>query len=434
MTQYRTAKQVKKFDTFKIITFGILVVLLLLAWSFFRPVEAPPAITEAPTAEPATAATPAATEPASDVAPSVEAQIAAPALDLPGGALTPGSVTLSGTGEPGSEVEVVIDGQPVGKTTVGNDGKWSFTVDLPEPGDYQVSVQNVNADGNVLAASEAVTVKVAEAATEEVATAEAVAVAPALDLPGGDLTPGTVTLNGTGEAGSEVEIVVDGQVAGKTTVDSAGKWSFTADLPEPGDYQVSVQNVDADGNVLAASGVVTVKVAEVATEEVATAAAPAPATPALDAPSGELSAGMVNLTGTGEPGSEVQIVVDGQPVGQTTVDSAGKWSFPVELPDPGDHNISVQSLAAGGAVVTSSQGVAVQVGEAAAGSSVPTIDLPGDGLAAGEVTLTGTGEPGSEVQVVVDGQPVGKVTVDSEGPWSLPFDLPASGDYEINVQ
>ena len=70
-------------------------------------------------------------------------------------------------------MEVVVDGQPVGKTTVGNDGKWSFAADLPEPGDYQIDVQNVDANGKVLAASEAIVVKVAEVATEEAVPASA---------------------------------------------------------------------------------------------------------------------------------------------------------------------------------------------------------------------------------------------------------------------
>ena len=91
MTQYRTAEQVKKFDIFKGITLGVLVVLLLLTWIFFRPVESPPvSSTEAPTAEQVAVTTPAATEPESDVETGTEVKIAAPTLDLPSGELTPG--------------------------------------------------------------------------------------------------------------------------------------------------------------------------------------------------------------------------------------------------------------------------------------------------------------------------------------------------------
>jgi large repetitive protein len=428
MTHYRTAEQVKKFDIFKGITLGILVVLLFLAWIFFRPVESPSASTEAPTVEQVAAITPAATEPESDTETGAEVKIAAPTLDQPSGELTPGSVTLSGTGEPGSEVEVVVEGKPVGKATVGNDGKWSFGADLPASGDYQVNVQNVDASGNVLAASEAVVVKVAEVATEEAAPASA-ATAPALDLPSGELPAGNVNLTGTGEPGTEVQIVVDGEPVGRVTVDSEGKWSFPFELPDSGDYDISVQSLDASGAVVAASQAVAVKVSE------ATAGL---TVPTIDLPSEGFPVGDITLTGMGEPGSEVQVVVDGQPAGKVMVDSAGKWSLPFELLNLGDHEISVQSVDASGEVLAASEVAVVQVTEAASEAepamTAPTLDMPSDELTVGEVTLTGTGEPGSGVEVVVDGKPMGTATVDSNGKWSLPTELTEPGDYEISVQ
>jgi hypothetical protein len=254
-------------------------------------------------------------------------------------------------------------------------------------------------------------------------------------------SPNKVELTGTGEPGAEVEIVVDGQVVGKTTVGSDGRWSFAADLPDPGDYEVSVQQVDAGGQVVAASEPVTLTITA-ASEEAsptaeATEVAEAPATgvaPTLDSPGADVAAGQVTLTGSGEPGSQVQVIVDGEPAGKATVDSQGQWSLPIDLPDPGEHSISVQSLDDSGAGGAASQTMTVTVGEAAAGGAIPTVDLPGDELTSGKVTLTGTGEPGSEVQVLVDGQPVGKVTVDSEGKWSLPTELATAGEHEIRVQ
>jgi nucleoid-associated protein YgaU len=152
-------------------------------------------------------------------------------------------------GEPGSEVQVVVNGQSVGKVTVDSAGKWSLPFELLNLGDYEISVQSVDASGEVLAASEVTVVKVIEAASE----AEAAVTAPTLDLPGDELTVGEVTLTGTGEPGSEVEIVVDGKPVGTATVDNDGKWSLPTELAKPGDYQLSVQSVNANGQVLAAS-------------------------------------------------------------------------------------------------------------------------------------------------------------------------------------
>lgn len=311
MTQHRTAEQVKKFDIFKVVTFGILVLLLLLAYGCLRPRENPPAVAQA-TTEPTIAAVPATSEPVeatSQPAPATTAvepaatvepvateeaaapiEVTAPTLDQPG-EVTAGEVTLTGSGEPGSEVEIVVDGKVVGKTTVGSDGKWSFAADLPNPGEYQVSVQSVDADGKILAASEAVALAVTApaeapvaAATEEVAepaaTPEATATeeaavstemaAPTLDRPG-EVTAGEVTLTGTGEPGSDVEIVVDGQVVGKTTVGRDGKWSLVADLSRAGDYKIGVQSVGEDGSALAAAEEISV---EVTAAEESEAAAP----------------------------------------------------------------------------------------------------------------------------------------------------------------
>jgi len=171
-------------------------------------------------------------------------------------------------GEPGSEVQVVVDGKPVGKATVDSDGKWSLPFELPNPDDYEISVQSVDADGEVLAASEVAVVKVTEAASE----AEAAMTIPTLDLPSDELTVGEVTLTGTGERGSEVEVVVDGKPVGTTTVDSAGKWTLSIELPDPGDYKVNVQSVDTSGEVVAASEEIQLTV----TEEAESAAAETP--------------------------------------------------------------------------------------------------------------------------------------------------------------
>ncbi|NJN92738.1 MAG: hypothetical protein HC875_00945 [Anaerolineales bacterium] len=333
MTQYRTEEQVKKFDIFKIVTFGILVILLLFAFRFFGPVQNPPAIAQA-TTEPTTAV-PATAEPTEATEAEAAPAPTSPTLDSPG-EVTAGEVTLTGTGEPGSEVEIVVDGKVVGQATVDSDGKWSFATDLPDAGEYEISVQSVDADGKVLAASEAVALTVAEALE-----------APALDSLD-EVTAGEVTLTGTGEPGSEVEIVVDGKVVGQATVDSDGKWSFATDLPDAGEYEISVQSVDADGKVLAESNAVALTVAE---------ALEAPALDSLN----EVTAGEVTLTGTGEPGSEVEIVVDGKVVGKTTVGRNGQWSFAADLSEAGDYKISVQGVGEAGSVGAASAEMSIAV-------------------------------------------------------------------------
>lgn len=181
MNQQRSANQVKMFDLFKLIVLLILIVLLLWAW-FTRPqpkpiVEAtappteqpappatdtplPPTNTPAPTDTPVPpTATTAPTEPPAPT-PTEPAPAAPPTVSLPENA-TAGTVMLSGSGEPGSTVEIMLDGKSLGTATVGADGRWQFPADMPDAGDFSLSVRSLAADGSVLAESEPQTLTVA---------------------------------------------------------------------------------------------------------------------------------------------------------------------------------------------------------------------------------------------------------------------------------
>jgi hypothetical protein len=323
MIHHRTHEQIKLFDLFKLMTLLVLIILLIPLW-LFGPGASPSISSDVPTDQ--AADTPQIAQPESGVttivetetiAPATEAiapapeevatkggeaeatateiKVMAPTLDLPGGLLVPGQVALTGTGEPGSTVEVVVDGQRVSQATVGNDGKWALAVELPEAREYRVSVQDVDASGIVLAESEMVRLTVVapaaevteEAASVEAGTAEAgrQVTAPTLDPPSGSLTAGQIEMTGAGDPGSEVEVVVDGQVVGKTTVDPDGKWTISVTLPEAGDYEIKVQVVDAGGNVMAVSeATVIALVAPAPTEEAAAEVTAPPAVPATPTP------------------------------------------------------------------------------------------------------------------------------------------------------
>jgi len=374
MIRHRTKRQVRFLDIFKLVIAIILILLLLYLW-FWRTGAGQPSV--ATTAEQSTA-TP--TEPAAqeEVAPTEtpvpeESQAAdtpepvptatpapvGPTLDLPSGELTTGQVALSGAGEPGSAIEIVANGEVVGTATVGSDGRWSFTADLSQAGDYSLTVRSMGADGSIMAESEPAPLSL---------TAPPVA-APTVDLPPDSLAAGAVELTGAAEPGSTVEIVVDGEVIGTVTAGSDGAWSFTADLPDAGDYELSVRTVAADGSILAESDPMRLPLS-----------APEMAAPTLDLPAGDLAAGEVELTGAGAPGSEVQIVLDGEVIGTATVDSDGSWSFTADLPEAGDYQLAIRALDATGAVVAESMTLSLAVTErmaAVSESAGPTAEVGG---------------------------------------------------------
>jgi nucleoid-associated protein YgaU len=91
---------------------------------------------------------------------------------LPAGELAAGEVELSGTGEPGSELEIVADGQVVGITTIGSDGSWQTTIELPDAGEYEVQVRTVDESGASLAETQPATLQIGEAGAETAATGD----------------------------------------------------------------------------------------------------------------------------------------------------------------------------------------------------------------------------------------------------------------------
>jgi LysM repeat protein len=106
-------------------------------------------------------------------------------LKLPAGEVPPGDIDLSGTGEPGVEVEVLVEGQVVGKTTVGSDGNWGLTIQLDEAGDYEVMVQALDSAGQVATASDPAVLSVIKPQAEATPTATATPAPAATPAPSG---------------------------------------------------------------------------------------------------------------------------------------------------------------------------------------------------------------------------------------------------------
>ena len=141
---------------------------------------------------------------------------AAPSVNLPPDSeLNAGEINLTGSGVPGSEVEVLVDGWVAETTQVGADGSWSITMFLAEPGEHQVTVQTryrtqvpYVGEGDLIAEADPVTVNVARGVALEMTP-------PSLEQPGGgaELEAGAiVVLSGRGTPGTDAQIVINGEV------------------------------------------------------------------------------------------------------------------------------------------------------------------------------------------------------------------------------
>jgi hypothetical protein len=253
----------------------------------------------------------------------------APVITAPedGSTTTDDTPLVTGTGEPGATVTVVIDGEEIDDVTVDGDGNWELPLTDPlDDGEHTVNATQTDEAGNESAADE-VTFAVDSEALAPVITA------PADGSSTNDTTP---TVEGTAEPGAEVDVEIDGTPVGTVTADEDGNWSLELTDPlDEGDHTVSAVQTDVAGNVSEAA------------ENDFTVDLTAPAAPVITSPEDGATVDdrTPTIEGTGEPGTTIVVIVDGEPVGSVVVDEDGDWSL--TLPDPladGDHTIEAVAV------------------------------------------------------------------------------------------
>ncbi|KMQ53217.1 hypothetical protein ACS96_30530 [Pseudomonas aeruginosa] len=281
---------------------------------------------------------------------------ATPVLDPSNGTV------ISGTAEAGATV-ILTDGggNPIGQATADGSGNWSFTPGTPLANGSVINAVAQDAAGNTSGPVST--------------TVDAVAPAtPVIDPSNG------VELSGTAEPGVRV-ILTDGNgnPIGQTLADGSGNWSFTPGTPLANGTVVNAVAQDPAGNT---SGPASTTVDTVA-----------PATPVINASNGSV------ITGTAEVGAKV-ILTDGNgnPIGETTADGSGNWTFTPGTP------------LANGTVINA---VAEDAAGNASGPASTTVDsvAPTDG----------------------NGNPVGQVTADGSGNWAFTPATPLANGTVINA-
>ncbi len=298
-----------------------------------------------------------------------------PTIDPSNGAV------ITGSAEAGAKV-ILTDGNgnPIGETTADGSGNWTFTPGAPLANGTVINAVAQDAAGNT--------------STPQVSTTVD-AVAPGQPT----IEPSNGTeISGTAEAGAKV-ILTDGNgnPIGETTADGSGNWTFTPATPLANGTVVNAVAQDPAGNASGPSSV--------------TVDAIAPGAPTIEPSNG------VVLTGTAEPGATV-ILTDGggNPIGETTADGSGDWSFTPTTPLA---NGTVVTAVAQDAAGNSSGPASTTVDTVA--PSAPLLSISADGA-----LLTGTAEPNSQVRLVIDGDTANPITVnvDGAGNFSLPLAPP----------
>lgn len=357
MSRYHTAEEIRRYDLMKLGVLLLLILLLILTWVATRDQSGllsdlgdEPAATSV--AEGSETENPAATPP--------EATLGTPSVNLPAEPLQPGSVTLSGAAEPGAQVVVLVNGAPAAAATAGIDGNWSATLDLPA-GVYTVQARTMDNVGGVAAESEAVSIPVGGTALP----AGPIAVSP----PGFDALTGAYVFTGTAAPGQTINVVSGGAVVGTTTADETG--NFSIEVPAAAiSGEVQLQTTDATGVVVQQS------------EPLKLNSRPPSLAPSADMQVDLDSGALIlpsrpeglTLSGQGEPGTQVELLVDGARNALAVVDVGGVWSMPLALPD-GAHTFQFNTLDPGGNLLSSAIPVTVVVGAPPAeATGTPTED------------------------------------------------------------
>ena len=169
-------------------------------------------------------------------APSEEPDAESPATSISEDALFAGGSDISGNGVPGTTIAVIVNNQEVATAVVEDDGTWISPVDLPA-GNQIVVLQSISADGSVIDETEPLAITVQEP------------VMPAVDLPPSNVYAYGLTLTGTGQPNTDVQIIADEVAVTKTAVSKDGTWSVEVNL-EAGSYNIDVATLDATDNIV----------------------------------------------------------------------------------------------------------------------------------------------------------------------------------------
>nr|WP_238349884.1 Ig-like domain-containing protein [Pseudomonas sp. BW16M2] len=366
------------------------------------------------------------------------------------GNLMPGSVTddarptINGTAQPGSTIQVYSNGELLGETVVGEDGRWSFTpqTDLAD-GLNNISATATDAAGNVSPQTGdyplTIDTGAPGAATDETLSDDVGAITG--PIVSGDVTDdNTPTLNGKAEPGSTVIVYDNGQEIGRAPVDANGDWSFTPSEPlNDGQHSFNTVVQDPAGNQSEPDQPIDFTVDTRAVEISIT-------TVVDDQGSiiGALSNGAVSddttptLNGKGTPNSVVNIYDNGVLLGSANTNGSGDWTFtPALTLAEGDYAFTATVVTEAGGESAPTAEFRLQIdttapgkpGEGGNGGIDEVYDDVGDiqgpisnGGSTDDTTPTLSGggqQPGDKVSIIDNGQVIGEVVVGDDGNWTF---------------
>lgn len=348
------------------------------------------------------------------VPPTVDPQTAPPLTTN----TTDPKITVTGTGQPGDAVSVVVGGQ-TRTTTIGTDGKWSVTypsTGLPGDGTHTAAVTVTPPGGtaiNLVGPAFVIDMTPPPVETTSGTTANN-------DVENLSEYANGVSMGGTGEVGARISVVIGGQTQ-TATVGSNGQWSvtFTQAQLGGGDYHevaAVITATDALGNQTVINRLVAIDTV--------------PHPIAVTAVGGD---NLVNLaesqsgfavTGTSTAGATMTVTI-GTNVQTVTCGADGRWTANFgagTVTTDGNATVTVATVDAAGNASSTSFPFRVDTTASLAVSTVAGNDQVNQSENGGVMTVTGTAEVGStNVMVSWNGTTLPATVNAATGAWSVNF-------------
>jgi len=322
------------------------------------------------------------------------------------------SLTLSGTAPANDSIKIFDGTKQIGTTTANASGAWSFNTATLADGTHNFTI-SVTANGT--------------STTSAVQTVTVDTIAPASPSIVNDSINGNrVTLNGTAEANSTIQVSDGATHLGTATTSGSGAWTFTTAALTAGTHNFAATAMDAAGNI---SGASTAQSVTLGSQALA-----APTIESFSTDSGTVGDHITNdntltLTGAAAANSTVKVYDGATLLGTVTGNSGGAWNYTTAALTDGVHNLTATATL-NGATSASSAALTETIDTVAPIAPV----IVGDTISSADrVTLNGTAEANSTVTVLEGTKALGTTAANSSGAWSFTTPSLAEGKHDFTA-
>lgn len=306
-------------------------------------------------------------------------------VNVPAGPVPAGTFTLSGDAPAAAAISILLDAEEIATGYADGSGVWSTPVTIDTLGKYTIQATAVDQEGEPLGNSRPAQILIADANAQPdtgdsdtsddsgsdvptiaptTATTSAVAAPlsqPTVTIEPSSLASGLVRFFGRAEPNTRLALYLDNQFLDAVGVDGGGEWQYSARIAS-GSHDIFVSS-SAPGRVGRSSTLLEFVVPADADQGAAGPRGDGGTTvevgPADNADADSLTPPTFNFqraadnfeaTGTGTPGSSVQLIVDGAVSGTAPVGEDGTWG-PIRIAlDTGTHELNVYGLREDGSV------------------------------------------------------------------------------------